>query len=303
MLELPWVNLAVQLSLAMSVFFFFLWFQPREILISSESKGHLANMKEFLRIKYPLYGVILPFVQALAPVNRKIKVGPFREQMENSLKFSGNPLAFTVDEYLAFCELFALLLPFLLSAFTFLLVGSTNFVVILVGLVIGFFLPLIWITDKKNGRLLEINRSLPYVLDLMCLAMEAGLDFNSTLQKIVSEDSTGGPLPEELHVMLQEMKMGKTRRMALENMTRRNESENLNSIVGALMQADKLGNPLGPVLKVQSQVLRIKRTQKAEKMANQAPVKLMFPLLFIFTSIFLVLFGNIIIKAVRGELL
>jgi len=307
-MELAYVNLIMQIALALTIIFFFLWIQPRNIQAGMDQKGYLANKKEILRIKYPLYAAILPLIQFLAPINKrflsKAKVlEGFHNQMQNALKFSGNPLAFTVEEFIALCESSALLIPFVLSGFSILLVGTTNFVVILIGLVFGFLFPLIWINDQRNARLLDINRSLPYILDLMCLAMEAGLDFISTVQKIVSEDTTSGPLPEELHVLLQEMKMGKTRRQALENLTTRTESENLSSIVGALIQADKLGNPLGPVLRVQSQVLRLKRSQKAEKMANEAPVKLMFPLLFIFTSIFLVLFGNIIIKAIRGELL
>lgn len=303
MIELEYLNLAVQVTLAISIFLFFLWLQPKNIEIAMEQKGYLANKKEFLRLKYPLYNTILPLIQFLAPINKRFKMDAVRKQMEDTLKYAGNPLAFSANEYFALCEIGALTLPFIISGFAFLLIGTTNFVIILVSAVCGFFFPLIWINDKKNARLMEINRSLPYVLDLMVLAMEAGLDFNSTVIKIVSEDTTGGSLPEELHVMLQEMKMGKTRRQALENLIERTESDNLKGIVGALIQADKLGNPLGPVLKVQAQVLRLKRSQRAEKLANEAPVKLMFPLLFIFTSIFLVLFGNIIIKAIRGELL
>lgn len=297
------LNLGVQISLALAIFLFFLWMQPRNLQANIDDKGYLANKKEILRIKYPLYAAVLPMIQVIAPLNKKLKLGIFKDQLEKSLEYSGNPLAMTVYEYIALCEIIGLALPFVFSIVSFLLIATTNIMVILIGFVCGFFFPLIWINDKKNMRLLEINRSLPYILDLMGLAMEAGLDFISTVQKIVQEDATKGPLPEELHVMLQEMKMGKTRRQALENLANRTESENLNGIVGALIQADKLGNPLGPVLKVQSQVLRLKRSQKAEKMANEAPVKLMFPLLFIFTSIFLVLFGNIIIKAVKGQLL
>ena len=102
--------------------------------------------------------------------------------------------------------------------------------------------------------------------------------------------------------MLQELKMGKTRREALRDMANRVNLENLSTVVAALIQAEQLGTSLGPVLRIQYEMLRLRRSQRAEKLAMEAPVKMVFPLLFIFTSVFLLLFGPVIIKAFQGKL-
>jgi tight adherence protein C len=96
--------------------------------------------------------------------------------------------------------------------------------------------------------------------------------------------------------------MGKTRREALRNLTKRLPSQNLADVAGSIIQAEQLGTPLGTVLKVQATVLRTKRTQTAEKAAQQAPVKIIFPLLFIFSATFLMLFGGFIVRWIRGEI-
>jgi tight adherence protein C len=102
--------------------------------------------------------------------------------------------------------------------------------------------------------------------------------------------------------MLQELKMGKTRREALRDMASRCRIENLDTVVEALIQADQLGTSMGPILRIQSEMLRVRRSQRAEKLAMEAPVKMIFPLLFIFSSVFLLLFGPTIVRFLRDGL-
>jgi tight adherence protein C len=116
------------------------------------------------------------------------------------------------------------------------------------------------------------------------------------VEKIVSRKANQGPLSEELYIMLQELRMGKTRREALRDMARRVSLDTLNSVVASLVQADQLGTPLGPILRIQADMLRIRRSQEAEKAAMEAAVKLLFPLLFIFISVMLILLGPMFLR-------
>ncbi|HYS09761.1 MAG TPA: type II secretion system F family protein [Myxococcales bacterium] len=157
--------------------------------------------------------------------------------------------------------------------------------------VAGALAPALWLRDRIRLRRRAISRALPCALDLLTLSVEAGLDFAAALSK-VAERGRAGPLAHELSVVLRELRLGKTREDALRNLARRVELPVLTSFVQALVHADRMGTPLGKVLRILSTQLRVERTQRAEKLANQAPVKLLVPLvLCIFPTLFLMLFG------------
>jgi len=157
--------------------------------------------------------------------------------------------------------------------------------------VAGAGFPLLWLRDQVRARHRALARALPYGLDLLTLSVEAGLDFPAALAKVVDKGRSG-PLADELSVVLKELRLGKTREEALRNLGRRVDLPALTSFVQALVHADRMGTPLGKVLRILSTHLRIERSQRAEKLANEAPVKLLLPLvLFIFPTLFLMLFG------------
>ncbi|HEY8207537.1 MAG TPA: type II secretion system F family protein, partial [Myxococcaceae bacterium] len=138
-------------------------------------------------------------------------------------------------------------------------------------------------------------------LDLLTLSVEAGLDFTAALAKVVEKGKTG-PLRDELQLVLKQLKMGKTREEALKAMVARVDLAPLTMFVMALVQADRMGTSLGKVLRIQSTQLRQDRTQRAEKMAGEAPVKMLFPLIAcIFPTVFMILFGPIIFALTFGN--
>ena len=168
-----------------------------------------------------------------------------------------------------------------------------NPVYALIGLVAGPLLATRWLADQVIKRHLMISRALPYNLDLLTLSVEAGLDFTGALAKVV-ERGRKGPLLDELALVLRQLKLGKTRADCLRIMVDRVNLPALTTFVLALIQADKMGTPLGKILRIQSQQLRIERTQRAEKLANEAPVKMLGPLIFcIFPTVFVIIFGPI----------
>ncbi|HLL54328.1 MAG TPA: type II secretion system F family protein [Myxococcaceae bacterium] len=165
---------------------------------------------------------------------------------------------------------------------------------------LGAYYPLIWLNDQVKKRHLQISRALPYNLDLLTLSVEAGLDFTAALAKVV-EKGKAGPLKEEFQLVLKQLKMGKTREEALKAMIVRVDLAPLSTFVTALIQADKMGTSLGKVLRIQSTQMRIDRTQRAEKLANEAPVKMLFPLIAcIFPTVFMILFGPIVFALLYG---
>jgi tight adherence protein C len=164
---------------------------------------------------------------------------------------------------------------------------------------IGLYLPLLWMRGRIRRRQEEIRRSLPYALDLLTLSVEAGLDFTQAMTRIVRKLGDSA-LAVELGQTVRDIHLGRTRVQALRELSRRVDLSELNSLVGALIQADELGSSLGPILRIQADQLRVRRSQTAEKLAMEAPVKILLPLiLFIFPTIFIMIFGPIALKLLR----
>ena len=168
----------------------------------------------------------------------------------------------------------------------------------LCGIVLFYYYPLLWLRRSLKQRHLSIQRALPFVLDLLTLSVEAGMDFMSALQRNCERRKLD-PLNEELIRMTREIQVGLPRRVALRNMAVRVDLQDLRAIANALIQADELGVSIGAILRIQSDQMRGRRFDRAEKLANEAPVKMLGPLmLFIFPAVFIVLLGPIISQSV-----
>ncbi|MBN2144322.1 MAG: type II secretion system F family protein [Candidatus Aureabacteria bacterium] len=162
---------------------------------------------------------------------------------------------------------------------------------------IGSYLPVAILQDQVSKRQKSISRELPFALDMLTSAVQAGLDFAGAIRRLIKKTNKTSPLMDEFTLMLKEINLGKTRTEALKRMAERVGLAELNSVVSALVQADQLGTGLGTTLTNLSDDLRVKRFQKAEKMALEAPVKMLFPLIFfIFPSVFIILIGPLILQ-------
>ena len=160
--------------------------------------------------------------------------------------------------------------------------------------------PSLWLHAAVHRRHLSIQRSLPFVLDLLTLSVEAGLDFISALQRNCKSRRLD-PLNEELLRMTKEIQVGSSRREALLNMAGRVRQPDLKAVAFALVQADELGVSLGSMLRIQSEQLRSRRFDRAEKLAAEAPVKMLGPLLLcIFPAVFVILLGPVVSQAMKG---
>ena len=167
-------------------------------------------------------------------------------------------------------------------------------------LMLLWVLPLFWLRSAVKRRHASIMRALPFVLDLLTLSVEAGMDFISALQRNCRSRRLD-PLNEELLRMTKEIQVGSSRREALFHMAERVGQGDLKSLALSLIQADELGVSIGAMLRIQSEQLRSKRFDRAEKLAAEAPVKMLGPLMLcIFPAVFIVLLGPIISQAMKG---
>lgn len=154
-------------------------------------------------------------------------------------------------------------------------------------------LPYLWLTSASSRREAAIRRALPGILDLLVICTGAGLTFDAAVAVIV-EKSPPNPLIEELRLVLHHMRMGDSRQEALRRMSVRTQDADVKSVCATLIQADQLGTSISSTLVLLANQIRINQAQRAESRANQAPVKLLFPLVFfIFPSLLVVLFGPV----------
>lgn len=180
-----------------------------------------------------------------------------------------------------------------LGVLIYVMVGAYGGALIAGGFLLGALLPYIWLTDLIKSRQKQIRRGLPYCLDLVTLAVEAGMDFTTALQ-IVAEKLSVPALAMELKRTLRAIQMGRMRSDALRDLSRRVNVPELSSVTAAIIQADQLGASLAPILRIQAEQLRIRRFQLAEKLAMEAPVKILLPLIaFLFPTTIIVIFGPI----------
>ena len=160
---------------------------------------------------------------------------------------------------------------------------------------IGFLIPRMWLKSAVRSRQRLILRALPDALDLVTTCVEAGLGLDASLSRVAEQMK--GPLAEELSQTLSEISMGRLRREALADLGTRTDVQELISFVNSVIQAEQLGVSVAQVLKVQSDQMRTRRRQKAEQLAHEAAVKMIFPLvLFIFPAFMVVILGPAVIN-------
>ncbi|MCU0491918.1 MAG: type II secretion system F family protein [Chloroflexaceae bacterium] len=158
------------------------------------------------------------------------------------------------------------------------------------GLVLGYMLPVMWLGRQITARKKSITKALPDAIDLLTISVEAGLAFDLALQRVT--EKWDDALSREFKRVLSDVRLGRTRRDALRDMAERTGVEDVQTFVASIIQADQLGVPLTKILRIQSDQMRIRRRQRAEEAAQKAPIKMLFPMVFlIFPALFVVILG------------
>ncbi len=159
-----------------------------------------------------------------------------------------------------------------------------------VGAAVGFFLPDLLLYNKGVKRQEDLRRGLADALDMLTVCVEAGQGFDSAMSQVAR--SVTGPVAGEFTRVLKEIQIGKSRGEAFAALGKRTRVPEIKTFVSALVQADRLGLPVGNVLRQQAEQMRLIRRQRAEEKAQKVPVKILIPMLLcIFPSLFIVIIG------------
>lgn len=241
--------------------------------------------------------VLRPMLVRLGNALSRMSPSKSKAEAELMLERAGRPYGWGSTEFLGLRIFVAVIfgvLAFLITIISPTVGPVTKLVAPLVAVVMGFILPVLWIRSKINKRKKEIIKSLPDAMDLLTIAVEAGMGFDGALQKVA--EKWDNELSRAFAKVVQEMRLGVIRREALRNMSNNMDVPDVTSFVAAIIQADQLGVSIAKILRVQSEQMRTKRRQRAEEQANKAPIKMLFPMVFlIFPALFVVLLGPAVI--------
>lgn len=225
--------------------------------------------------------------------------------LKKKLLAAGSPYDLTPVHALGIQAVSGLLFPLLwigifsqMPQMHFLFVGPHQIIVYLILIFVGIFFPVMNLNERARNRQKSIALILPDTLDLVTITVEAGLDFSSALRRVM-EKLKPSALRDELSHFFNQLELGRSRREALRELSDRVQLSDMQTVVSALIQADRLGSPIGPVLRSQSDMLRLRRAQRCEKATQEAPVKMLAPLLLcIFPSVFIMIFGPVFLQMI-----
>jgi tight adherence protein C len=256
-----------------------------------------ARHKKHIDPEEPLH---LQLLHAANPLGRRMILPGSLKEIEMQITYAGNPPVWNVENVLAM-KVFSVVAGALIGL-VFIADGAANG--LLIGLAFaatGYELPDLMLRSIAGKRQTEIQRTLPDTLDLLTVTVEAGLAFDAAVVQVTA--NTGGALARELQRYLQEKQIGLSSREALESLSRRTSIDELKSFTTALLQADKIGISIGPVLRELTGEMRLKRRQRAQEKAQQVPVKILIPLiLFIFPVFMIVVLGPVVLLSMTTGL-
>jgi tight adherence protein C len=255
------------------------------------------------------FEMTLPFVErVLRPIAEKFgsmitSKTPAKqtEKVQEQINLAGKPFGMTVGTYLTIqivASLSGLALGFGLAQ-VLALQGNLVIATPVGGAVFGYIMPRIWLSRKVKKRKKEILLALPNALDLLTISVEAGLSFDAAIARVCEKYQNA--LSVEFGQVLSEVRLGRPRLEALDDMGRRNKVDELMNFIQAIVQSEQLGVGIANVLRIQSEEIRRRRRQRAEEQGQKAPLKMLFPMIgCIFPVLFLVLLGPALLQVIKA---
>jgi len=248
--------------------------------------------------------IIVPILRRLSELVTRLTPQSMLEDTAHRLELAGSPGNISSAEFWVIRGVFTIVMGVLF----FVILGrfgqeaSKRLLYSVIVTVIAFFLPSLYLGATIGRRQDAIIKKFPDALDLMSICVDAGLPFDGSMARV--HEKWDDPLADEFGRVIYEVQLGKSRRQALRDMADRMDVNDVSSFIAAILQAEHLGVSIGKVLRIQSEQMRIRRRQRAEEKAHQAPIKMLFPLVFlIFPSMFIVLLGPAAFQIVRNEAL
>jgi tight adherence protein C len=257
----------------------------RSMAIIEQSMSRREVAKQDLPLTDRLVDPVLDWAKG---IGYRLSPDGATNRLAHMLDVAGNPRPWTVERIMGVkgvALILGALLGFLLGG-----LGARGILYALIGAAVLFFLPDLLVYNAGLRRQEELRKGLANSLDMLTVCVEAGQGFDSALLQVAR--STHGPVAGEFARVLSEIQMGRSRSEAFALMAQRSTAPEVKNFVSSLVQADKLGIPIGQVLREQTRQMRIVRRQRAEEKAQQVTVKILFPLLLcIFPAIMIVIVG------------
>ncbi len=258
------------------------------------SRGEEITLEE-IELSQPITErILVPMAEKIGEITERFTPQNAIERTEKKLELAGNPpgldpTIFWASRFIAAVVVAGLLL-FVFSMGSMAWSWGRKLLMTALFSVIGFFMPQLLLQSKINSRQDEIRKSMPDALDLLTICVQAGLGFDAAMAKVA--EKWDDALSDEFARVLREVQLGSVRRQALRNMSERIGIAEMTSFVAAIIQSEQLGVSMAKVLRIQSDQMRTRRRQIAEEKAQQAPVKMLFPMaLLIFPSLLIILLG------------
>lgn len=269
------------------------------------ARGETATLEE-IELSQPISErVILPLARKAGEIALRFTPQNALQSTQRKIELAGNPRGLEPSLFWILRFITALAVGSLMWYLMFVGVKNwqwgTKILVIFGFLILGFFLPEMFLISKIQRRQKEIRKAMPDALDLLTICVEAGLGFDGAMQKVY--EKWDNELSLAFGRVLKEIQLGKLRREALRDMSDRMGVGEMTSFVAAVTQSEQLGVSMAKVLRIQSDQMRIKRRQLAEEEAHKAPIKMLIPMaILIFPSICIVLMTPAVLMLLRSAL-
>ncbi|MGY6500132.1 MAG: type II secretion system F family protein [Acidimicrobiales bacterium] len=305
-LGLPALAAGIGAAIGLVVFYFGSKYEDRAVVRSSlrQLDGYEVDNVRDQELLVPLKDRALkPLVGGLTGLGARFTPGGYVEQTKHKLTQAGMSTADSLDRFLAVRVVTVALVPVVLVVmFGFNPLGLEGMMFLAVtGLLCALLVlgPDAILNRKVEERQHALRVTLPDIMDLLVISVEAGLGFEQAIDRVIS--AVPGPLSEEFGRMLGEVRAGSSRADAMRALDERTDMPEIRSFVMSILQADTFGVSIGRVLRSQADEMRIKRRQYAQERAQKAPVKMMVPMVFcIFPALFVVVLGPAAINISRA---
>jgi tight adherence protein C len=218
-------------------------------------------------------------LRGLGQTTRRLLPRPLVDGLEVNLVQAGHPYGLDLARIVGIKITLAGL-----TAFMFLLAGNPILALVFAGLL--FFLPDYWVLSVRDKRQADMQATAADTIDQMTICVEAGLGFDAALARVAT--TTDGPLTEELRHTIGDIQAGVPRAQALRALADRAQIVEIRQLVTALLQAQKHGVPIADTLRTQAAEMRVKRKQRLEEKAAKLTVKMLFPIIFCFVPVFMI---------------
>jgi tight adherence protein C len=243
--------------------------------------------------------VMRPAIEKLGTLLSRSTPQKARQDLLNKLELAGRPGNLTPEDFAAVRLVAAAVVAALGLLIGLLLANPVYLIISLIGgVILGYYLPVIWLKQKVDGRKAEVQKGLPDALDLLVICVDAGLGFDAALARVT--DKYKNALSELLSKALREVSLGRPRLEALDEMGRNSGVEDLHNFIQAVIQSEQFGTGIGKILRIQADEMRRRRRQRAQEKGAQATLKMMMPMVgCIFPTLWIVLLGPAVLILMR----